>query len=440
LASKGKAKKSVKAAGSELAKETFVLPAGFTRDLLDWYRAHARDLPWRRTRDPYRIWVSEVMLQQTRVAAVIPYYERFLERFPDVESLAKASDADLLAVWAGLGYYSRARNLRRAAQEIVAANSMKGKVLVDLVATESEHGDAPLAIPRAVRFPDTYGAIRALPGIGDYTAAAIASIAFGLPYAVLDGNVVRVMARVTSDFSDASEPCAKSRLRGVSQVALDVSDPGSYNQAVMELGAIVCLPRDPKCLVCPVRGYCAAYARGRQNELPVIRKRAEFVGEEKTFLLLVRLAEALVRGRVPERIEDPTFTLPFKSLKERENPIWLATLFPPGSKILMRQHPATARRLAGLWELPEAQMVPGLKQGARIGQFRHGIVNHRYSCTVAWGETQREDFADVRLHGELAWVPAADVPHLALTAAATKSFQCLSDFMRTRVSRRAAGG
>ena len=170
--------------------------------LLAWYARGHRELPWRTTRDPYPIWVSEIMLQQTRAQAVIPYYRRFLERFPTVEALAAAAEDDVLALWSGLGYYSRARNLRRAAQHI---------------------------------------------------AAAVGSIAFDLPFAVVDGNVLRVVARVTNDASDISAGRTRERFRETAQQWLDPREPGQFNQALMELGATVCLPRHPLCLVCPAR-------------------------------------------------------------------------------------------------------------------------------------------------------------------------------------------
>src|SRR6516225_9136666 len=196
--------------------------------LLAWYRRGHRDLPWRRTRDPFRIWVSEIMLQQTRAQAVIPYFERFLARFPDVESLARADEEEVLTLWSGLGYYSRARNLRGAAIVMRAAGG----------------------------FPRDYAAIRQLPGVGEYTASAIASIAFGLPHAVLDGNVLRVVARVENDFSDIASPATRERFRSLVQKWLDQRYPGEFNQALMELGAMVCLPRNPSCLVCPLAACC----------------------------------------------------------------------------------------------------------------------------------------------------------------------------------------
>src|ERR1019366_7928196 len=215
--------------------------------LLAWYARGHRDLPWRHARDPYPIWVSEIMLQQTRAQAVIPYYRRFLERFPTVRTLAAASEDDVLALWSGLGYYSRARNLRRAAQQIAAAGG----------------------------FPREYAAIRALPGIGDYTAAAVGSIAFDLPVAVVDGNVLRVVARVTNDAGDISAGRTRARFREIAQQWLDPGEPGQFNEALMELGATVCLPRNPLCLVCPLAACCRARQEGTVAQLPVkLRKTA----------------------------------------------------------------------------------------------------------------------------------------------------------------------
>ena len=190
--------------------------------LTRWYDRAQRDLPWRRTRDPYAIWISEVMLQQTRVAAVIPYYHRFLERFPDAAALAQAPEPELLALWSGLGYYSRARNLQKAARQILESGT----------------------------FPNDYASILELAGVGTYTAAAIASISFGLPHAVVDGNVRRVLARWTNDGHADTQQIA-DRL-------LDRRDPARWNQAVMELGATICLPREPLCGECPVAAHCAS--------------------------------------------------------------------------------------------------------------------------------------------------------------------------------------
>jgi len=281
--------------------------------LVEWYHHGHRDLPWRRTTDPYRIWVSEIMLQQTRAQAVTPYYERFLERFPNVAALAQASVEEVLALWSGLGYYSRARNLHRAAQGIQAAGG----------------------------FPREYDAIRELPGVGDYTAAAIASIAFELPYAVLDGNVLRVVARMENDASDIAAPRTRGRFREVAQRWLDPATPGAFNQALMELGATVCLAGNPLCLLCPLSSLCRARAEDTAAQLPVKLRRIEPVRVDGTLLVIDR------RGRV-----------------------------------LLRQREASERRMAGFWELPTPEHLPEARVGEAIGTVRHSITHHRYVLAV----------------------------------------------------------
>jgi A/G-specific adenine glycosylase len=233
----------------------------FRKRLLGWFRKFHRDLPWRRTRDPYRIWLSEIMLQQTRVAAVIPYYERFLERFPDVRALAEAPQEEVLRLWSGLGYYSRARNLQRAAQEIVAKH----------------HG----------KFPRDFGEALALPGIGQYTAAAILSIAYDAKHAVLDGNVARVLARLGAIRGDLREANRWRGLRKSADNLLDPKSPGEWNQAMMELGATVCAPRAPQCLLCPIAKFCRARRLGLSDRLP--EKRKKRAAEEVTLAAAVFL-------------------------------------------------------------------------------------------------------------------------------------------------------
>lgn len=212
-------------------------------DLLSWYDEHAADLPWRRTKDAYPIWLSEVMLQQTQVETVKPYYARFLDRYPTVHDLAKAPLSDVLKLWEGLGYYSRARNLHQAAQAV--SNEHNGK------------------------FPNTAEALQKLPGVGRYTAGAIASIAFGEAVPVLDGNVIRVFARLTDLEADVSEPAVKERLWNLADEWLSNERPGDYNQALMELGRVICKPRNPECNKCPLQQHCLAYAHGTQLQRPV---------------------------------------------------------------------------------------------------------------------------------------------------------------------------
>ena len=286
----------------------------FRRRLLDWYTRVCRPLPWRATRDPYAIWVSEVMLQQTRVATVRPYYERWIQRFPDVESLAGAAEADVLQMWSGLGYYSRARNLHKSAQQIGG------------------------------RFPSEYSSIRELPGVGDYTAAAISSIAFGKPHAAVDGNVLRVVARIANDSGDIGSAVTRQRLAAVANRLLDPKDPGIFNQAMMELGATVCLRRNPQCAACPVVSQCAASKHGNQNELPVKLRRTNAIRIDRTLLLIQR------RGR-----------------------------------ILFWQRAADSAKLAGFWELPEREHLPCAIIGRSFGEFQHSVTNHVYRFTVCEG-------------------------------------------------------
>ncbi len=221
--------------------------ATFRKQLLNWFHEFRRDLPWRRTRDPYRIWLSEIMLQQTRVVAAIPYYGRFLERFRDVRALAAAPQEEILRAWSGLGYYSRARNLQKAAQQIVAKHS----------------GQFPARMEDAL----------ALPGIGDYTAAAILSIVFGEKYAVLDGNVARVLARLSAIRGDLRESLRWQELQETADHLLDPESPGDWNQAMMELGATLCTPKSPQCLLCPVAQFCEGRKLGIAESLPEKRKK-----------------------------------------------------------------------------------------------------------------------------------------------------------------------
>ena len=229
--------------------------------LLSWYDENARRLPWRETRDPYRIWISEIMLQQTRVEAVKRYYERFLARLPDVAALAACSEAELFKLWEGLGYYSRARNLQRAAKSIM-----------------SLHGG---------EFPRDFEEIRALSGVGDYTAGAIASFAFDLPYPAVDGNVLRVSARVLGYGEDILSPKAKKELTAAVWEAQPKNDAACFNQAMIELGAVVCLPNGvPKCDACPLADRCVAHREGREGELPVRKKPNARKVQHRTVLIL----------------------------------------------------------------------------------------------------------------------------------------------------------
>ena len=214
----------------------------FRRKLLAWYADNARDLPWRRTHDPYRIWISEIMLQQTTVVAVIPYFERFLARFPSVDALAAADETDVLRLWEGLGYYSRAQNLLRAAKAVV----------------EKHHG----------QFPSDVEALQSLPGIGRYTAGAIASFAFDIPAPIVEANTLRLYCRLLGHQGDPRSSVGQQVLWTFAESVLPKTGAGRLNQALMELGATVCLPKEPRCGGCPVSAHCLAFRDGTQSVVP----------------------------------------------------------------------------------------------------------------------------------------------------------------------------
>ena len=303
------------------------------RALIRWYERAQRDLPWRRTRDPYAIWISEIMLQQTRVAAVIPYYERFLASFPDADTLARAPEMQVLAMWSGLGYYSRARNLQKAARQIAGLGE----------------------------FPRDYAAIRELAGVGDYTAAAISSLVFGLPHAVVDGNVRRVIVRLLSD--DHADVQSHANL------LLDRSDPGGWNQALMELGAMVCLPRDPRCGECPVARQCIAHRQGTEDTLPAKRAKPAAVRLTRTLLVVHR------KGRI---------------------------LLVPST------------RVKGFWDLPEA--LKDASPGRTLGEFRHTITHRHYRFIV------REAVVG-RVPGEGRWWTESQLEKIPLSTTARKALR-----------------
>ena len=298
--------------------------APLRKALLPWYRRHRRDLPWRRTSDPYLVWLSEVMLQQTTVKTATPYYEAFAARFPTLEALAKAPEEDVLAIWSGLGYYHRARNLLRAARHI-----------------EERH--------RGV-FPKTLDAALAVPGVGLYTASAVLSIVYGLPLPVVDGNVRRVLARLFA--LRGPEWSKDAAYYNLAEELLDREAPGDWNQALMELGATVCTPRKPACLACPLRKACRAFAKGLVDELPEGRARrapvdvtvAAALVEKNGRLLLVRRAEGRLLGRMWE--------IPQTSLESRGLPDLGPELrerygleVEPGPLVVRARHAITHRRI-----------------------------------------------------------------------------------------------
>jgi len=244
--------------------------------ILTWYRENKRDLPWRRTRDPYAIWLSEVMLQQTRVDTVIPYYERFLSDYPTVHALAAAPLEDVLTKWSGLGYYRRARTLHAAARQV-----------------STEHGG---------NFPREASELREIVGIGPYTAGAVSSIAFDRPAALVDGNVARVFSRIFEVEDDLRSTRGMARIWKIAEGLVPEKAAGDWNQALMELGATVCTPRSPRCLLCPVRDLCRARASGREAELPHLEAKAAPKQWKRVALVLLRGDEMLLTRRRGDRL------------------------------------------------------------------------------------------------------------------------------------------
>jgi A/G-specific adenine glycosylase len=321
--------------------------------LLKWYDENKRDLPWRGSRDPYAIWVSEIMLQQTRVAVVVERYQSFLKRFPSLMSLALAKEEEVLALWSGLGYYRRARMLHKAAQYVA----------------QNYYGSLP-------RKSDE---LRELPGIGEYTAAAISSIAHGEAVAVVDGNVERVLCRL-----EGWEEGANLR-RKVGELAarmVDAERPGDFNQAMMELGAVVCLPRSPRCTKCPLTGDCST--------------RGEHKTEKRTPMKSVEIAHALsVRSSARKTAHDRG-----------------------GREVLLERRPATVSVMPGMWELPQMNEAEVPREELRM-TVRHAIMQINYYVRI---RTVFEDDVErlTLTHGERRWVPLVEAAEMALTGLARK--------------------
>jgi A/G-specific adenine glycosylase len=272
--------------------------------LTAWYHQNKRNLPWRNSRNPYFIWLSEVILQQTRVDQGTAYYHKFTEKYPEVADLAMASEEDVMLSWQGLGYYSRARNLHAAAKSVV-----------------SDHNG---------KFPKTYQDIRNLKGVGDYTAAAVASIAYGLPHAAVDGNVNRVVARLFEVEENPLLPPGKRKIQEISNLLLQTEDPGAYNQAMMELGATLCKPRNPSCDICPISQHCGAFANGRQHEFPVKGEKTKVKTRYLHFIIFTDAQnKVLVTRRAQNDIWKGLYQFP---LLETDGPVEPQSLNIPGTE------------------------------------------------------------------------------------------------------------
>lgn len=322
-----------------------------SRRLLEWYDRHARSLPWRDEPTPYRVWISEIMLQQTQVKTVLPYFERWMKRFPSLEALASASEQDVLQAWEGLGYYSRARNLYQAARKV-----------------QSEYGG---------QIPSSRSQLEALPGIGRYTAGAIASIAFGQDEAALDGNIRRVLARVFNVAIPARSPEGENTLWALARETLPAGRAGDYNQALMDLGASICTPRTPACLICPLTGLCEARELGVQEERPVLEAKPAVPHYTVTAAVIHRDGQVLIARRP-------------------ENGL-----------------------LGGMWEFPGGKIEPGetlpdclkreireelgveIQVGEPFGVYRHGYTHfkvtlHAFCCRLQDREPQALEASELR--------------------------------------------
>lgn len=310
----------------------------FQRKLLEWYKLNRRNLPWRETGDPYRIWVSEIMLQQTRVAAAIPHYHRFFQRFPTVNKLAAARESSVLAAWSGLGYYRRARMLHAASKKVV--RDFAGKV------------------------PGSREELMGLPGIGSYTSAAIASIAFGQPVAAVDGNIRRVLERIVG------RPIAGQQVWRIADNLLARQNAGDFNQALMELGAMVCVPRQPKCSSCPVTAHCVA--RG-----PVSK----------------------ITGRIP---------------RQKKKTIWYALNCRNESVFMVKRREEVAL-MPGMWELPEIAGANG--RGAPTFTLQHSITLTDYTVRVVPGPISTQHYGKWVKNGRLTSLPLTGLARKILRAA-----------------------
>lgn len=282
--------------------ENTALVEEFRQDLLTWFNGNKRDLPWRQDQDPYKVWVSEIMLQQTRVETVIPYFHRFVEKFPTIEALAKAPEGEVLKAWEGLGYYSRARNLQAAVREV----------------HEQYNGVVP----------DCKEEISKLKGVGPYTSGAILSIAYGVPEPAVDGNVMRVISRIMASFDDISKQKTRVKIEGIIQILISKEDPSSFNQGLMELGALICTPTSPSCYICPLQNHCQAYAQNVHLQLPVKAKKKKV--KEK------RLACAFIKNEKGE--------------------------------VLIHQRPESGL-LAYLWEFPNLEIEEDKSMEMQLHQF-----------------------------------------------------------------------
>ncbi len=339
------------------------MPAEFVNRLLDWYLQHARALPWRGHVDPYAVWVSEIMLQQTQVETVIPYFERWMARFPTIAALAAASQQDVLSAWEGLGYYSRARNLHRAAQMVMAEQSGK--------------------------LPQDPQALGKLPGVGRYTAGAVASIAFGADAPALDGNIRRVLSRLFDVTEPARSPASERRLWSLAAENLPPGRAGDYNQALMDLGAMLCTPRNPDCAHCPLADFCQARAQGMQEQRPVVAPKPPIPHITVTAAVIQRDGLILLSQRPIDGLLGGMWEFPGGKVEDGED------------------LPVCLRR-----EIRE-ELGAEIAVGEPFGVYRHAYTHfrvtlHAFCCEVVTGEPRPIEAADLR------WAPRSQLTNFPM--------------------------
>lgn len=344
------------------------------RALLAWYGRNARELPWRGTRDPYAVWVSEIILQQTRIDQGTPYYNRFMAAFPTVQALAAASEDAVLKQWEGLGYYSRARNLHHAAKTIVSE--------------------------REGAFPETAQAWQALPGVGRYTAGAIASIAFDEPVPVLDGNVKRVLARLFDIAEPVDQSNTEQRLWTLAEALVAPRRPGDFNQAMMELGATVCVPKAPLCSACPVHRVCRSATRGTQTERPVKKKKAATPHYEIVVAAIEKNGRFLLGKRPPKGLLGGLWEF-------------------PGGKVRARETHTKALEREIREELGIDIRVGGLAAVVNHAYSHFKVTLNVYRCTLEAGTPRPTS------HTALKWVPRAQFNRYAFPKANHKFLEVL---------------
>jgi A/G-specific adenine glycosylase len=348
----------------------------FRRAVLAWFRGHARELPWRGTRDLYRVWVSEIMLQQTQVVTVVPYYRQFIERFPDVRALAAAGEQDVLRLWEGLGYYRRARQMHRAAQVIVR-----------------QHGG---------QFPQDVDAVRALPGIGRYTAGAILSIALDARLPILEANSVRVFCRLLAFRGDPSKSAAQRLLWRFAEELLPKKDVGTFNQALMELGSEICTPREPLCDRCPVARLCPTREQGLQELVPAAKKKTQYEEVHEAAVVIRRRGKVLVRRCGPD---------------ERWAGLWDFPRFP----ISARNGAALRRELAEkVADLTGVTIQPGEK----LASIKHGVTRFRITLSCYAAEFLQSN--NHRSNGNLKWLRPSELEGYPLSATGRKISRLLA--------------